>query len=489
MNGNLVPMDIKILMSLSANFVVIGPAMGFGYSAVALGPLRSESSDVQIDFNQANWIATSAAMGIPIGCVLSSFLMRCGRKITLLIVSIISFIGWIIIYMSNSYEQILIGRVISGIATGLGSIPATVYSGEIANVKWRGTMVTWTGSFIALGVLIVYFFGCIFKENWRMIALMCALFPILSIALILIVLPESPMWYRERGRLEEAVETLKKFRGIPKDEPATMNILLELKPNNQQRHKKNVMKHLLRRNALIPFLIMLIYFLFQQFSGIFVMVYYAVDIVQSAGIKLDPYLGAVIIGVARFLGSIVIALFSSRYGRRVPSIISGSGMTLSMGLLSIYLLMNDKGYVIKDGGIIPVICVVTFIFLSTLGFLSIPFAMIGEIYPSKVKDILSGLTTCTAYIFSSVTIKTYPSMLLHMGKHGVFFFYSTVSLLGTLFVLFFLPETKGKSLNEIEEMFTKKINEENVLESDGIVAMVSNGIENIPVEHANIAKV
>lgn len=508
MNGNVVPVEIKmdwkdkaemkkrerrgvvyqILMSLSANFVIIGPAMGFGYSAVALGPLRSESSDVEINFNQANWIATSSALGIPIGCVLSSFLMRRGRRLTLLMVSIISFIGWIIIYMSKNYEQILIGRAISGIGTGLGSIPATVYSGEIANIKWRGTMVTWTGGFIALGVLIVYFFGCIFKDDWRMIALMCALFPILSIALILIVLPESPMWYRERGRLEEAVETLKKFRGIPKDDPATMEILLELKPNNQQRHKKNIMKHLFRRNALIPFAIMLIYFLFQQFSGIFVMVYYAVDIVQSAGIKLDPYLGAVFIGVARFTGSIVIALFSSKYGRRVPSIISGSGMTLSMGLLSIYLLMNDKGYVINDGGIIPVICVVTYIFLSTLGFLSIPFAMIGEIYPSRVKDILSGLTTCITYIFSSVTIKTYPNMLLLMGKHGVFFFYAIVSLFGTLFILFFLPETKGKSLNEIEEMFNKKLNN-NVSESDGTIAMVSNGIENMSVEQVNINRV
>ncbi|XP_047352566.1 facilitated trehalose transporter Tret1-2 homolog isoform X1 [Vespa velutina] len=508
MNGNALSMDVKmewknneemkkrersgviyqILMSLSANVVVLGPAMGFGYSAVALGPLMSPSSDVKIDFNQANWIATASALGIPVGCVLSSILMRWGRKLTLFIVSIVSFIGWIIIYMSNSYEEIFIGRVISGIGTGLASVPTTVYSGEIANVKWRGTMVTWTGISIALALLIVYVFGCIFKDDWRMIALMCAIFPIISIALILLVLPESPIWLRERGRLDEALETLKKFRGIPKDDPVTMDILLELKPRNQQgNNNKKLLKNVFKRNALIPFIIMLMYFLFQQFSGIFVMIYYAIDIVRSAGITLDPYLGAVFIGLARLFGSILIAIFSSKHGRRIPSIISGSGMTIFMILLSIYLFVIDKGYVINDNGVIPAICIVMYIFLSTLGFLSIPFAMIGEIYPSKVKDLFSGLTTCITYIFSSITVKTYPNMLSYMGKHGVFFFYAIVSLAGTIFILLFLPETKGKSLNEIEDMFGKKKNE-NISKINDTIVIFSNDIENISVENDEKSK-
>ncbi|KAF7411411.1 hypothetical protein HZH66_000307 [Vespula vulgaris] len=509
MNGNGLSMDIKmewrndeemkkcerrgviyqILMSFSANIAVLGPAMGFGYSAVVLGPLMSSSSDVKIDFNQANWIATASALGTPVGCVLSSFFMRHGRKLTLFIVSIVSFIGWIIIYMSNTYEQILIGRVISGIGTGLASVSTTVYSGEIANVKWRGVMITWTGIFIALGILIVYVFGYILKDDWRLIALMCALFPIISIALILLILPESPIWLRERGRLDEALEILKKFRGISKDDPVTMDILLELKPRNQQgNNNKNVLKHVFKRNALIPFIIMLMYFLFQQFSGIFVTIYYAIDIVRSAGVTLDPYIGAVFIGGTRLLGSFLITIFSSKYGRRIPSIISGSGMTFFMASLSIYLFIIDKGYVINDNGIVPAICILMYIFLSTLGFLSIPFAMIGEIYPSKVKDLLSGLTTCITYIFSSITVKIYPDMLSYMGKHGVFFFYAIVSLAGTIFVLLFLPETKGKSLNEIEDMFGKK-KSENISKINDTVVILSNDIENISLKNGNTNKI
>lgn len=284
---------------------------------------------------------------------------------------------------------------------------------------------------------------------------MCALFPMVSAAVTLAVVPETPIWLRDRGRLDEALETLKRFRGIPKNAPPSPELEEELRQRPQKK-KQNLMKHLLKRNAVVPFLIMLAYFFFQQFSGIFVVVYYAVDIIRSAGITIDPYLGAVLIGFTRLIGSLLVAGVSGRFGRRIPSIVSGSGMTIFMAILSVYLIVEDRGYAIKDGGLVPVICVLSYIFASTLGFLVVPFAMVGEVYPTKVKEVLTGLTTCVGYIFSSVTVKTYPDMASSMGRHGVFIFFTVMSLAGTLFVEFYLPETKGKSLKEIEEMFRSK---------------------------------
>ncbi|CAK9833441.1 Facilitated trehalose transporter Tret1-2 homolog [Anthophora retusa] len=446
----------QILMSLLANSSVLGPSMAFGYSAVALGPLMSSTSDVKIDKFQANWIATATALGIPVGCMVSSYTMRRGRKLSLLITSIVSIVGWLVIYLAGTYEQILIGRIISGIATGTSSVPATVYSAEVASPKWRSTMVTWTSLAIAIGVLIVYVFGYMFEDNWRMVALMCTLFPLISFFLTLAIVPETPIWLRDRGRLEEALQVLKKFRGIPKDATPTPELYQELKPRPQQK-KQNLLRHLLKRNALLPFGIMLGYFFFQQFSGIFVVVYYAVDIIENAGTTINPYFGAVLIGLTRLLGTLLVAFLSGTFGRRIPSIVSGSGTTIFMGILSAYLFIKDKGYVeINDAGLIPIGCVLMYIFTSTLGFLVVPFAMLGEVYPPKVKEVLTGLTTCITYIFSSITVKTYPDMEASMGRHGVFLFFTIVSFLGTLFVVFLLPETKGKTLREIEDMFSKK---------------------------------
>lgn len=109
--------------------------------------------------------ATATALGVPLGCIVSTYTMRRGRKLSLLITSIVSIVGWLVIYLSGTYEQILVGRIISGIATGTASVPATVYSAEIASPKWRSTMVTWTSISIAIGVLIVYIFGYAFKVN------------------------------------------------------------------------------------------------------------------------------------------------------------------------------------------------------------------------------------------------------------------------------------------------------------------------------------
>ena len=455
----------QIIMSLCVNLSVLGPSMAFGYSAVALGPLMSPTSDVKIDKVQANWIATATALAIPFGCILSSYAMRRGRKLSLLLTSLVSIVGWLVIYFTGTYEQIFVGRLITGLATGCASVPATVYSAEVASPKWRATMVTWTSVSIAIGVLIVYIFGYAFKDNWRMVALMCALFPLVSGALTLAVVPETPIWLRDRGRLDEAMATLKRFRGVPKDAQLPSSLLHEL-AQRPQRKKQHLLKHLLKRNALMPFAIMLSYFFFQQFSGIFVVVYYAVDIIESAGITIDPYLGAVLIGFTRFVGTVLVAGVSSRFGRRIPSIVSGAGMTIFMAVLSIYLLMEDRGYLARNGGsLIPVVCVLMYIFSSTLGFLVVPFAMVGEVYPPKVKEVLTGLTSCIGYIFSSITVKTYPDMEASMGRHGVFIFFTVMSLAGTLFVLYFLPETKGKTLREIEDMFSRR--KEPVDEAEG----------------------
>ncbi|XP_008557849.1 facilitated trehalose transporter Tret1-2 homolog [Microplitis demolitor] len=450
----------QMSMSILANFTILGPAMSLGYSAVILPTLRSPSSDLPITNDQESWIASAAAFGTPIGCMLSSLIMRRGRRLSLMVTSTFSLIGWFLIYMSTNYDKLVVGRVISGVATGLASVPATVYTAEIAGPLWRGVMVTWSSIAIALGVLLVYIFGYFLQDNWRLLALICGLFPAVSILMMLVSLPESPVWLRDKNRLDEARVVMKKFHGVPKDQPTTSIIEQELnRPKNGLAPKKrSLMKNLMKTSSLKPFFIMMAFFFFQQFSGVFVVVFYAVDITKEAGIEMNAYLGAILIGITRLAGSVLVACGSKKWGRRLPSVISGVGMTVCMGLLSVYLYLTDRGHTIGDRGFIPAFCVLAYIFMSTIGFLTLPFAMVGEIFPSKVKDVLSGLTVCSAYTFSFVIVKCYPDMLVAMGKHGVFLFFAILSLLGTIFVFMCLPETKGKTLNEIDELFSTKKN-------------------------------
>ncbi|XP_019883022.2 facilitated trehalose transporter Tret1-2 homolog [Camponotus floridanus] len=446
----------QILVSLSVNVVIMGPTMSFGYSAVAEPVMTApKTDDLQLDAVQANWMATATAICIPFGSLISSLVLSRGRKNGLFVTSLVSLTGWVTICTSNSYEQILIGRIISGISVGLSIISTTLYVAEIAETKWRDTMLAWISISSNFSILIVYIFGYIFKDNWRLVAMMCALFSVVAIVLILLVIPETPLWLRDQNRPEEALKMMKKFRGIPKDQPAPAKVLFELKPQLQKKNQ-NLLRHLIKRSSLVPFVIMVSFFFFQQFSGLYVVIYNAVEIMDKSGILIDPYIGAILIGVARFIATFVVAGLAKKFGRRLPSIISGIGMTIFMSGLSLYLFLIENGTVISDNGIIPVACIMLYVFISTLGFLVIPFVMVCEIYPSKVKDILSGLTVAIAYVFSAITIKIYPDMLKLMNMHGLFLFFAIISFVGVIFIVLFLPETKGKSLREIEDMFSKK---------------------------------
>lgn len=284
-------------------------------------------------------------------------------------------------------------------------------------------------------------------------ALVASAFPLFSMILVLLKMPESPVWLRSKGRTDESETALRKFQGLKGEETRTEKPAAE---SCTAEGSVSGLSNIFALSNLKPFFIMVGYFFFQQFSGTFVVIYYAVDITIEAGVKIDGNLAAILIGIARLLGTIFVSYACRKLGRRLPSILSGAGMTLFMGILSAYSWAISTGYKIDDNGLIPVISIVMYILAGTLGFLVLPFAMIGELYPARVKDIFSGMTTCLAYVFSFVALKVYPDMLEAFDKHGVFLFYTILSLLGTIFVLLFLPETKGKTLQQIEESFKSK---------------------------------
>lgn len=209
-----------------------------------------------------------------------------------------------------------------------------------------------------------------------------------------------------------------------------------------------------------PFLLLVAFFFFQQFSGLFVVIFYAIDIVKNAGITLDPYVVILLIALARIVGGVVVSGISRTYGKKPLSTISGASITLSMLLLSTYQYMSHTGGISEEVAQVmswlAFFLMVFYFFMSTIGFLSMPFAMNAELFPVKIKGLATGIVSCIAYAFNFVTIKTYPSMVVSMGSYGVFLFYGLIALLGTFFVIVFLPETKGKTLEEIEEYFGKQ---------------------------------
>lgn len=272
----------------------------------------------------------------------------------------------------------------------------------------------------------------------------------------MIPVPESPSWLIGKNRREKAEKSLRKVHGIKSGKPTPHHILGEISILTNNFTKSNTSNNesslsiLKRPEVYKPLAIMITFFAFQQFSGIFVIIVYGAKFAIEAGVSINPFLCTVFIGITRVVTTLLMGYLSDRFGRRPPAIVSGIGMAICMYALAGCVWNPTKG---TSYDWVPGVLVIGFFFFATLGFLTLPFAMIAELFPQRFRGFGSGLTIFAGYTMSFVIIKLYPDMIEILGNGILFMFYGTVSLFGILFVYFILPETKGKSLQEIEDNF------------------------------------
>lgn len=200
-------------------------------------------------------------------------------------------------------------------------------------------------------------------------------------------------------------------------------------------------------------MIMMAFFAVQQFSGIFVILVYAAQFSIEAGVVVDAFLSTVLIGLIRCATTVLVGVVSVRFGRKPMAILSGVGMLISLiGITICASIQTNEGIF----SWLPVVFLFLFIFSGTFGFLTLPFAMVAEMYPQKSRAFASGITMCLAFLMSFIHIKMFSTVFEYFGNVVVFSFYSCVTFAGVLFAVFILPETKGKTLLEIEKLFQKK---------------------------------
>lgn len=223
--------------------------------------------------------------------------------------------------------------------------------------------------------------------------------------------------------------------------------------NNQATSFVDSLKEFSKPQLYKPFAIMVSFFAIQQFSGIFVIFVYAAKFSVEAGVVIDEFLSTVIIGATRCFGTILVAFVADKFGRKTLTIVSGCGMFISVFGIAICTMFTVKD---TSASWIPTALLFSFILFGTAGILTLPFAIIAEIYPQKSRGIASGFTIGIAFTMSFLMLKTFLASFEVFGSTAVFGFYSLISLIGIAFGYFILPETKGKSLQEIENYFVKR---------------------------------
>ncbi|ODN03069.1 Facilitated trehalose transporter Tret1-2 [Orchesella cincta] len=443
----------KLPQFLAAGVATLG-ALGLGtvlgYTSPALPDIKNSTMFSHLEESDHSWIGSIAPIGACVSGPVAGFLVDTfGRKKCMLFVAPLFILGWLLIAFAEYVEMIFAGRFITGFCGGTFSLAAPVYISETAESSIRGTLGSSLQLMINCGVLTTYVIGYFLEWNW--LALVCASIPA-GFFVAMIFMPESPRYLMSKKDKVGASNALKWLRGASQHQ----QVKDELNALQASIEECEVPKFraMFTGSILKPLGISLALMFFQQWNGNNAIVFYTVDIFNDAGSTLDPKIATIIVGAVQVVASIVAAILMDKAGRRVLLLLSGALMTAALSVLGGFFYMKEEDPSVKDYlGWLPLLCLMVFIVAFSLGFGPIAWLLAGEILPPNVKGRASALATSFNWLNTFVVTKVFDNIKIGLGIEWCFWIFGIAAFLGDIFVILFVPETKGKSLDEIQMHF------------------------------------
>ncbi|XP_068993376.1 facilitated trehalose transporter Tret1-like [Neodiprion pinetum] len=415
-----------------------------GWTSPMLPYLTSKDSFVVVNEDQSSWITSLAALGAFLGALPAGKLADyIGRRRSILTVSIPFLASWMMIILAKDIWGIYTGRLFAGIGCGSICVLSLMYVGEIAETSVRGPLSSSFAILIACGILYAYAAGAVL--SYRAFAGSCGLL-ILLFFVLSPFLTESPTWLLRQGRKIEANEALLRLRGPDFDTESEV-ACLQFHRQSKEGGIRDLVGTRAGRKAMTACLGLMF---FQQLSGIDAVLSYTVLIFQMAGSSIEPFIATVVIGIVEVVMSVLVALIIDRVGRRPLLIVSAAMMAISLGALGYYFKMKSSGWDVTGVGWIPLVSLTLYVVMFSVGYGSIPWTMISELFPPETKGAASSISLCVNWALVFAVTKLFPTMMTRLGESTTFWIFGSFMALASLFSILFVPETKGKSLEEIQ---------------------------------------
>ncbi|XP_057340469.1 facilitated trehalose transporter Tret1-2 homolog isoform X4 [Microplitis mediator] len=373
-----------------------------------------------ISEEEAAWIGSLAAVGTLIICLFPGYLAeKWGRRATLLSSVVPYLLGWIILATGKSIEALYVARFVSGLGIAVAFAILPMYCGEIAETSIRG---------------------------------------ILAFFVLFLPMPESPHYLAAKGRTEEVIKVLARLRGKSEDAVRYEANEIEAAVRENLNRKATIMDLFKVKANLKALFITCALVTFQQMSGIVVVLLYSELIFASAGnVGISSSLETIIVGLVQLFGSCVNPLVVDRLGRRILLIISGTGSALSLGAIGLFFYLKDAAKSDVSGiGWLPLTSMIIYMSTYSVGLGPLPWTIMGEMFSPEIKTKASGITVFICCFLAFVVSKYFISVAVSFGQFTAFWFFGVFCILSVLFTVFILPETKGKSLQEIQNELAGK---------------------------------
>ncbi|XP_043844904.1 solute carrier family 2, facilitated glucose transporter member 8 isoform X2 [Dromiciops gliroides] len=402
---------------LAAFAATLGPlSFGFvlGYSSPAIPSLRKTGPEtLQLDDDQSSWFGSIVTLGAAVGGVLGGWLVdKTGRKLTLMLCTVPYVVGFNLVIGAQNVWMLYGGRLLTGLASGVCSLVAPVYIAEISSPEVRGLLGSCVQLMVVIGILAAYVAGL--ALDWCWLAVLGCVPPFFML-LLMCFMPETPRFLLIKHKELEAVAAMKFLWGVEQEQEVEEN--------------------------------------------------------ESSHEDQDSSLASVIVGVLQVVFTAIAALLMDRAGRKILLSISGAIMALSCIMFGIYfkislptpnnssnpdLLTTLNSETVGASPGLPWLAVSSmgfFLIGFSLGWGPIPWLLMSEIFPLQVKGLASGACVLTSWIMAFLVTKEFSSLMSFLTPYGTFWLFSAFCILSVIFTLLFVPETKGKTLEQIEAHF------------------------------------
>ncbi|KAK6622023.1 hypothetical protein RUM44_001830 [Polyplax serrata] len=439
----------QFVAAFAVNIAYIITGTVIGWTSPTLPILEGPNSPIPINKEESSWIASL----MPVGAVLGPFAAgytaeKFGRKNSLLLSVIPSLVSWIVLATVKSIPVIYAARFVAGFAVGWIFTVVPIYGGEIADKTVRGAILSASQLFIVFGLLFEYCIGPYVPYAWLSIG--GALIPLLF-AVIFWWMPESPYYYLSVGEKGKAEKSLQWLRGKWEGESYEL-IDIQASVEKAKCEKGSFKDIFATRGNTKAFIISLGLVTFQQFSGINIVLFYSQSIFEKAGGSLKPEESAIVIGVIMMLASCVTPLVVDRVGRKTLLILSATGMIIAHATLGLCFFLDMTGVKTTALNFLPLVAVIGYIIIYSFGFGPLPWSVMGEMFPSNIKSLASAITASYCWILAFLITRFFNDIVDTFGSHYTFWLFGVCCVLAVIFVYFLLPETKGKSLSEIQRI-------------------------------------